>query len=45
MLLPGVLFEIIILPIWLIVIGFNLSAIASESAKTAINEIKMTKSK
>jgi hypothetical protein len=38
-LLPGGLFEII-LPIWLIVKGFNPSAIASGSAKTDINEIK-----
>jgi len=37
--LPGGLFEIL-LPIWLIVKGFNSSAIASESAKTDINEIK-----
>ena len=35
-LLPGGLFEII-LPIWLIVKGFNSSAIASESVKTDIN--------
>jgi hypothetical protein len=35
-LLPGGLFEII-LPIWLIVKGFNPSAIASGSAKTDIN--------
>jgi len=38
-LLPGGLFEII-LPIWLIVKGFNSSAIASESVKTELNEIK-----
>jgi len=38
-LLPGGLFEVI-LPIWLIVKGFNPSAIASGSAKTDINEIK-----
>ena len=38
-LLPGGLFEII-LPIWLIVKGFNPSAIASGSTKTDINEIK-----
>jgi hypothetical protein len=35
-LLPGGLFEII-LPIWLIVKGFNPSAIASGSTKTDIN--------
>jgi len=35
--LPGALFEIIF-PIWLIVKGFNSSAIASESAETEINE-------
>jgi len=37
---PGGLFEIILLPIWLFVKGFNPSAIASGSAKTDINEIK-----
>jgi hypothetical protein len=35
--LPGGLFELI-LPIWLIVKGFNPSAIASEPARTGINE-------
>jgi len=34
--LPGMAFEII-LPVWLIVKGFNSSVIASESAKTDIN--------
>lgn len=37
--LPGGLFEIL-LAIWLIVKGFNLSGIDSESAKADINEIK-----
>lgn len=36
--IPGGLFELIF-PIWLFVKGFNLSAIASDSAKTATNEI------
>jgi amino acid permease len=36
--LPGALFEIL-LPIWLIVKGFNSSAIDSGSAKTDINEV------
>jgi len=39
LLLPGGLFELF-LGIWLIVKGFNPSAIASQSAKTDINEIK-----
>jgi hypothetical protein len=35
--LPGALFELI-LPIWLIVKGFNSSAIVSESAQIDLNE-------
>ena len=38
--LPGGLFEILLLPIWLFVKGFNSSAIDSGSAKTDVNEIK-----
>jgi len=38
--LPGGLFEILLLPIWLFVKGFNSSASDSEPAKTDINEIK-----
>ena len=41
--LPGALFELI-LPIWLIVKGFNSSAIASLSASTDIKELQMSTS-
>ena len=40
MYLPGGLFKSILLPIWLIVKGFNSSTIVSGSAKTDINELK-----
>jgi hypothetical protein len=40
MYLPGSIFEVLLLPIWLFVKGFNPSAIASGSAKTDINEMQ-----
>ncbi|MFC1794764.1 DUF4386 domain-containing protein [Planctomycetota bacterium] len=38
MYIPGSIFEIILLPLWLIVKGFNSSAIASEYTKTNITD-------
>jgi hypothetical protein len=40
MYLPGSIFEVLLLPIWLFVKGFNPSAISSGSAKTDINEMQ-----
>jgi hypothetical protein len=39
LIIPVVIFEIILMPIWLYAKGFNVSAIASKPAKTATNEL------